>query len=874
MRREAATARVAFRAGNVEGVETGKARIRAIVERAKESQELRGEANKLRGQVKRALKQTKVKKKGGKPVGRFGAERQEVLNKLNSITGMTQSQAGAKLTQNLREFEDEIPPREIALENRVLDMFSKSLIDITDQDIRLWKGTVRNIKEFKTAGIAELEDKATARREELAFIRQEIIDTVGGIPSGVKTVGEEAVADKTVIAGIKRALLAGGFINKIVGWKDLLDILSFKDKRTVPGQSVISKFGDVLEQKNLEKEGNKAAIEAFREIVFDVYGFTSDHEMIKLFREDAKLVSLGEFQNLNGEVVELKLTKAQARKRAMEILDPTLADTLFSSQGMAWTQEMVAALREFLTPKDEQFIRRQLDWYQDYYNNLNDVYSDIYGVNLPHNIFYSPISREGAGKDQDVGLGEFMKEMPFRATAASAGGLKSRVRNIFPLAARNDIDVLQGHVSEMEHFKAWAHKIRDLNAVFSNPTVQQAIRINFGPGINVTLDNFIKDFGRGGAETAKNIKGWDSIRAKYTRSVLALKPTIFLKQLTSSVAYADSIPVGFFGKEFAKMFIPVGQSKSTDLKFFPELREAIDTLFDSTLVRHRWDKGEIERDIKTAMNTDNFAKFRTRPSFTNALMFNIKLGDMGAIIMGGWPVYKYHFQRLQKEGMSSEAAHKEAIRLFESVTESTQQSSDLSEQSEWQRGGSFAKMFTMFKSSPNQYLRKEIGAIRNIAAGRISGKQFLKTMMIYHLILPMFFQWVSDRFTWDEDEQLRAMTLGALNGYFILGDALDFMLRKAFEMQTFDLGIPIWSAPEDLSKAIDLLDPDDLDSESFFRAIRGLAGGVGAIIGQPVKQVVDVTKGFSDTLSGEYEKGIAELMGWSPFKAEKAAEEE
>ena len=597
-------------------------------------------------------------------------------------------------------------------------------------------------------------------------------------------------------------------------------------------------------------------------------------QQIKQFRKDAELVSLGEFRNLNGEIVDLKLTKAQARKRMMEILDPTLADTLFSTEGMAWTQEMVAALESFLSEKDKEFVSRQLDWYQDYYNNLNAIYSDIYGINLPRNSFYSPISREGVGKDADVGLGEFMKEMPFRATASQAGALKTRTRNIFPLAARNDIDVIQGHVSEMEHFKAWAHKIRDLNAVFSNPKVQQAIRLNFGAGINVTLDNFIKDFGRGGAETAKNIKGWDSIRASYTRSVLAAKPTIFLKQLTSSVAYADTIPAGFFGKEFAKIFIPVGKSKSTDLKFFPELRDAIDTLFDSTLVSHRWEKGEIERDIKTAMNTDNFAKFRTRPSFTNSLMFLIKLGDMGAIVAGGYPVYKYHFQRLQKEGRSQEQAHKEAIRIFESVTESTQQSSDLSEQSEWQRGGSFAKLFTMFKSSPNQYLRKEIGAIRNIAAGRISGRQFMKTMMIYHLILPMFFQWVSDRFTWDEDEQLRAMTLGALNGYFIMGDALDFMLRKALDMQTFDLGIPIWSAPEDLSKAIALLDPDDLDSESFFRAIRGLAGGIGAAVGLPLKQIVDVSKGFSDILSGEYEVGIAEMMGWSPFKAEQAAEED
>jgi len=844
-------ARKAYAEGNTEGVKEGKAKIRAIMAKSQAAQKLRNEASKLRNQIWRELKATKLKKKDGKPQGRFGAERQEVLNSLKGIMKLRRDDAAERLEGTLIAYQEggEIPPHEISLQLKLLAMKSTSLFEIDAETLESWGRLLNEIKQYKSEGILERDLKAANRSNLMAFYRQELIDIMGGIPEGIETAGEEAVTDKAIKTRIRNAIFAGGANNIVTGWKDLLDILSYKDQGSAPGQSLISQFGDVLDVKNAEKEGNLQAMEELRQIIFEVFQIQSDRQMVKMFQQDSVEQSLGTFENMKGEVVELKMSRAQARKRAMELLDPTLHDTIFAVEGMAWSQAMVDALREFLTPQDEAFIARQMDWYREYYNRTNQIYSEIYGVNLPKNDNYSPISREGVNKDDESGLGEFLKEMPFRASATTAGGLKSRTANLYPLKLRNDMEVLMSHVAEMEHFKAWAFKVRDLNAVFSNPNVRQAIRINFGENIDRTIQNFIQDFARGGAEMATSIRGLDKIRSRYTQAVLAVKPTLFLKQLTSSVAFADSIPVAFWSKEFIKTLF--------------NLREATKVLMTSTMMKHRWEKGEIERDIKTAMNSDSYAKFRTSPSFTNALMFQIKLGDIGAIIGGGYPVYKYY----RSQGMT----HEEAIRQFESIAESTQQSSDLSEQSTWQRGGSFAKLFTMFRSSPNQYLRKEIGAIRNLAAGRISRKQFFKTMAIYHFILPMFFQWVSDRFTWDEEEQKRAMILGSLNGFFILGDGLDFLIRKALDMHAFDMGIPIYQIFEDLAKAIDLVDIDELDAESFLRAVRGLAGAVGSIIGKPLKQAVDISTGFSDTLAGEYEKGIAEMMGWSPHTAEKTA---
>lgn len=846
----ARNAKIAMREGNKEGVEKGKAEIRALFARAKERQGLREEAAKVRARIRKLLKGTVPKKKEGKPRGKYGARVQEDLDTLRRAARMKPLEAAAKLEENLITYQNQIPPYEIALENGVLSMSATNLISLPDQAVELWTKLHGDIAGYMASAVAERDRTTTNRQAQMEYYRESVIGIMGGIPEDIDTVGEPAVTDKSIRARVRNAIFAG-MTNRLQGWKDVLDTLAFKDKRSRPGQSIISQFGDVLEQKNAEKKGGMEAMDQIREMVLDVYNLKNDRQMVKMLQQDAQEQNLGTFENARGQNVELIITRAQARKRIMEIMDPTLADTIYNIEGMAWTEEMVAAIRDFLTDADFEFMVRQLDWYQDYYQGVNEVYSEIYGVNLPYNPSYSPISRQGVNKVEDAGLGEFFKEMPFRASASSAGSLISRVSSTLPLAPRNDIEVLQSHVSEMEHFKAWAQKIRDLNSVFSNPDVRTAIRVNFGSNIDQHIQNFIQDFARGGAETAANIRGWDRIRSRYTRAVLAIKPTIFLKQLTSAVAYADSIPAVYWAKEFVRV---------------DQIPEAVDTLMQSTLMQHRWRKGEIERDIKTAMNSAEFARLRVKPSFMNKLLWLVKLGDSGAIILGGYPIYKYHLS----QGRSPE----EALRIFESVTESTQQSADLSEQSSWQRGGSFAKLFTMFMSSPNQYFRKEFGAVRNLAAGRIDKAQFFKTVAIYHLLLPMFFQWVSDRFTWDKEEQLRAMILGPLNGIFIFGDGLDAIIRAALGMQDFGLGMPIWSIFKDFGKALRLLDPDELDTEDFIRALRGLAGGVGGATGIPLKQFVDLLIGFSDLLAGEFEEGIAELLGWSPYLAEKAAEED
>lgn len=792
----------------------------------------------VKKKIIKELKQTRIRKQAGKPVGKFTPEIQRTLNQLRSASRIKKSEAETIINANLQKYKDSIPPESVALENKILSMIA-GMDEMATKDLQ---DTLKQIQSIKETGRLTVELAKFNREAEIDQWNDKAIDIITGgkgLPENISTIGTARLRPKELRARVKNFM---GTIGKsFVGWNDIIDMLARKTKAK-PGTTWLDDFADVTTETNAVKKGNRTNTEQAQEMAQDTLGVKTDREMVKRFRDDAKEVSLGTFENTEGVETEIIFTKSEARKKWMELQDPTLEESF--RLGMFYTDEIIQSIEDFLTPEDIAFAKRQMNFYNSYYDGVNEVYGDIYGVDLPQNEQYSPIKREGIARDESAGFGEFLQEMSVRK-AVTSGSLKSRVRNIKPLQKQSDVATLEQHIAEMEHFKSWAQKVRDLRAVFGNPRTRTAIIREHGKGMLAMVDNFLNDFTRGGVELASRLSWLDKIRGNFSRAVLGIKPSIGIKQLTSFIAYADVIPVADFGKGV--------------IDFWRNPMQNIKTLKESEMMKVR---GKfMERDIRTAMRSDAYASFRKKPSFLNSLMLNIQIGDQGAIYVGGWSVYKYNL----KQGKS----HAEALRTFEKVTSNTQQSADLDKLSYWQRGGSFAKLFTMFKSAPNQFFRKELGAIRNVVHRRISAKQAAKTILIFHFLLPMFFQWVSDWFRWDPDEQKRAAILGPFNGIFIVGEGLDYLIRLGLDMKTWDAEIPLYSISDDIGKSVKLIGDDDITTEDIFNAIRGLLGATGAITGKPLKQVVDMGSGVKDVLFGEYGKGLGKFLGWSPYAVEE-----
>ena len=893
-------ARVAFREGNKEGVVVERQRMKDILVKAKGRLTATATVNKLRKSILKEIKSTKVKKVGGKPVGKFTADVQKVLDGFRDAIKLTEQEAIDKIADNLDRYTEFEMPDAVVVENRILNMVVKlqkfpepkdqwavkpidsqravRVFDTEDEAIEYMatqqnaeileieerpaaepkarlplrkqftvdelENILEGIKALKTEGKMLTEFKKFTRQERDARLRSEALNVILGgeeLPAGLESVGIEQ--KKPSVKEFKNWLtnFASNSGIHFVGWNDLIDMLSVRDKTSKPGKSRLSEVTEVHSAENAEKAGQSAANKKIVDFAKKSFNFENDRAMLKQFNLDAKEIEIGSFINAKDVRVDLKMTKAEARKFMMEYADPVLRDTFYD--GMSFTDDMIKAVNDTLTAQDKIFMQEQLNFYRNYYDRVNNLYRDIYGVDLPFNEFYSPVKREGFDAP-DGKFGEFLDEVAYRRSVTT-GSLKSRVKNVRRLASQSDVNVLERHIAEMEHFIAWSDKVRDLNAIFKNPEVRAAISLHHEPSMLFAVDKFINDFTRGGVELANRLNNLDKIRGLFTRSVLAVKPNITIKQLTSQVAYMEVMPI----KDYVAGTLDFWKHPVKNFKFLKE---------NSVWFAERG--GNMERDIKTAMRMKEYNSFRESRGFMDSLMLNVQLGDQGAIAIGGWSYYKY----LRKKGVSK----KDAILEFEKFSEQTQQSADLSIQSHFQRKGSVSKLFTMFLSSPNLYMRKELGAIRNLLAGRGSVKDHMKTITIYHLILPMFFQWVSDAFDWDEKEQLRAVILGPLNGIFIVGDGIDYIIRKALGLRTFSKEVALYSGVNDLGKfvseAVEYVADGSMTDEDFYRASSGLAGAMGSVTGLPLKQTVNTVKTGQDFLDGEFEKAVKELLGYSP----------
>jgi len=403
-----------------------------------------------------------------------------------------------------------------------------------------------------------------------------------------------------------------------------------------------------------------------------------------------------------------------------------------------------------------------------------------------------------------------------------------------------------------------AYKLIDINAVFGDVRIKNIIRNLWGVQMEKRIayevsrmasnDKFQSKFGYSSL--------FNKIRANYATSALALKPALAIKQLTSFPAYWEKMSTADFLAGIAD--------------FIAHPKQAIEILGQTTLMKTRG--VNIIKDFEQLSKTELIKNKANKIKLRELMMFNIKFGDRGAIYMGGWALYKAELKKNLKAGLNEEEAKQKALQTFEKVTDETQQSGRLSEQSYWQ-SNPFLRAFTMFQSSQNQYLRKEISAVRGLMTGRMDKGKVLKTLFIYHVLLPCFFQAVADGFRWDKDAQLRAALLGSLNGVFILNSVLE-KLYDAYiggkglwnsSLRIRDV-VPFWGSGEDLIKFFDDLSEGDVELDDYIDVMRAFGKPVGELTGLPVKYPLDVIKNFGEYAEdGETQKEVLLWLGWSPY---------
>lgn len=824
--------------------------------------ELKAEVRDTKQNIQDMLSGTKAKSSSGKPVGKYTPELQRVFDMAREIMKLSKADAQEKLIANLDALQPgQYPSPEQAIENRLLQMMG----GFDNKNLNELKDIESEIELLLTAGKKGAELRMLQQKERRKQVREDALRTI---------IGDKPADPRAVLHPMKQWLghLVNGLGKSFSGWDNLLDIMSQDDKTSKAGQSALSKTLSVAESENNEKRGLREATEQVLADQKDAYEVKTEKALHNQLLENEIKQDLGTFKNSAGETVPLILSKSEAIHLWMKFQDPTLHETLRSEEGNKFTPAMEKALNDFLTSEDIANAKAQLAFYQDFYNTVNDTYSRIYGVDLPKNDFYSPISREVDKAPAD----SFLQEQNFRRSV-NPGGLKSRVKNLHPIRIESAQQVLTRHITEMNHFMHWADKITDINTVFGDSDIRKTIEAKFGKGMLRLIDQQIQHFTQGGldrSETQDIIA--NAIRKNYSLSVLALKPKIGLLQLTGALAFAADIPTADY--------------VSGILDFTQNTKEKMAILAESEYMKDR--RGGMDRDVKDILSSKFFTDLAT--SYSNPLtraiaknqlsvkkallMFN-EMGDQAANYLGGWAAYKYAYDKSTQT--DPELRKQEALKFFSDVASKTQQSGDLSQQSSWQRGGGVLRLLTMFQSAQNQYFREEVGAIRNLLAGRMDPKEAAKKMFIYHVLLPQLSQMLANLGRWDDEakrDQLRALIFGSLNGVFVLNDVLMSLARMAMgdgRITDESLRIPPMSILKGVKDAWKELNHEEILFEDVLNAAQELSSKtLGPALGLPIQQLFNYYDGVYDLAQGNVKKGLFKLAGWPPFIVNKKFDEE
>jgi len=563
-----------------------------------------------------------------------------------------------------------------------------------------------------------------------------------------------------------------GFLKKIDATKglvfsdmtDVMDLLSRTSGDMIGGkleEMVTMRFKS---SENTYKAGKMAVIDGMV-IPKLVEIFGKDYK--KKVRKHGNVKFTGIFLE-NG--MELELSQSEAYYIYNQSKDPSNAKSFENKYGENYS-EILDKIKDYLDPEVKKWADYQTDiLFPTLYDRYNETYREMYDTNLPWNNNYAGrIFREGMTKE-DIDL---MKKPLSHRSSVAGPSTKERVKTTSPIKNFDGNVALNSYLLDMEQFRAYATSVRDIDALFRDPDVENAINQTSGPQISNIVKEMIKVISERGQSRSAQASLLNSGVDLFIASRLGFNPIIALKQLTSIFAYTSDIGLVNWSK----------YSPEAMANFRTIWKEITD---NSIYIKDRYNKST--QDALTAaksVEAENFVSDKYRSGVNDYVQFSLKLimyGDRGGIT-GGIPNYLYYKE--QYKSKNPKATKQEiidyGIKKFEYDTSKAQQSYDLTDRDLLQ-SNPYARVFNVFLTTPKQYMRKEVQALRQIRR-QFTGQNYKRTFgkniyqfLLYHVGLPVLFQAVTLGLPFrkaeedDYEELIRAAILGNINSFIILGD--------------------------------------------------------------------------------------------------------
>jgi hypothetical protein len=252
----------------------------------------------------------------------------------------------------------------------------------------------------------------------------------------------------------------------------------------------------------------------------------------------------------------LSVTMMWLQPRGREHMLGVLDDSGEPIGSWHYNEDFVAAAEAKLTPEARAIRTYLLAEYDAEYNAINEVYRRVFGINLPKEKNYSPltvntlISGGQAGIDPVTGAS-------MAAGARSPGALKSRGGNVAEPRFADVVQTYFAHTLQMEHWKAFAEFNADMASVLNHRNVRNAIEAKAGAAVNTTLGTWLQNFNEGGSRDAAShlaiTQGLNKMLGRFATMALFGRASTLALQSTQLAAASAKMPVGAYLSRLGKL---------------------------------------------------------------------------------------------------------------------------------------------------------------------------------------------------------------------------------------------------------------------------------------------------------------------------------
>lgn len=441
--------------------------------------------------------------------------------------------------------------------------------------------------------------------------------------------------------------------------------------------------------------------------VMDIFGVKSRGDLLNKFADMGEVIDTIYAENGN----RYDLTKLDI----VDIYNAIKNEKTRANYLAAYGEEQVMRVLNLLNQQERFFADAMMEDINSLYPETNKVYVETYGMDLKKVENYWPASSDHI-QQTDL-LGDFYRQQE------TPSFYKERVKTRVTPLPKNAWEKYLKHVNESIYMVKVARKYKELSDTFKSSRVRNMIENKYGKGVYRELLEQINSISLNAKSESLNYVEsiFGSMLNNFVVAKIAVAPTVFAGQLTSITNYSEEVNAAEYYKNFA-----YGLAHPKEVISFMK-KNAGNFLETRYKGGHSEALSRVQREAENASRRKfKILSDKTKYNVTNALTSFVRLGDLGALMFGGYA----QIQTNLNAGMNLE----DAIKKFEFDTLRSQQSSNAASLSSFQKSTGLNRIVLAFKNTQHQYFRKIVDSIIQYQRGEISSAQCAKTILNYAVI--------------------------------------------------------------------------------------------------------------------------------------------